>query len=46
VNEKAQLDATFEQFLAVAEQPAVVDPAAIAANRERWIEAWLETVVR
>ena len=46
VNENAALDETFEQYLAVAEEPAFVDPAAIAANREAWIEGWLDTVVR
>jgi thiamine transport system substrate-binding protein len=46
VNPEAELDATFERYLAVPEQPAFVDPADIAANREAWIEAWTEVVLR
>jgi thiamine transport system substrate-binding protein len=36
----------FVQFAATPEQPASLDPALIEANRERWIEAWTETVLR
>lgn len=46
VNPQAALDETFEQFLQVPENPVEVDPAAIAANREAWIQAWTETVLR
>jgi thiamine transport system substrate-binding protein len=46
VNSEAQLDETFVQYLAVPENPVTLDPAAIAANRETWIRAWTETVLR
>jgi thiamine transport system substrate-binding protein len=36
----------FVQFAPTPEQPASLDPALIEANRERWIEAWTETVLR
>ncbi len=46
VNANATLDATFEKYLAVPEAPVSVDPAAIADNREAWIEAWTAAVLR
>ncbi len=46
VNENAELDEMFVKYLAVPEAPVVLDPAAIAANREAWINAWTETVLR
>lgn len=46
VNPQAKLDETFVKFLAVPESPAFVAPEAIAANREKWIEAWTETMLR
>lgn len=46
VNPKASLPVEFEQWAQVAEQPASLDPALIAANRDKWIAAWTETVVR
>jgi len=46
VNPEAALDETFERFLSVAEDPAFVSPADIAANRETWLQAWTETVLR
>ena len=46
VNPAAELDAAFLQYLAVPEHPIVLDPAAIADNREMWIQAWRETVLR
>jgi len=46
VNENAQLDETFVQYLAVPEAPASLDPAEIAAKREQWINEWTETVLR
>lgn len=44
VNADAQLDPTFVEYLAVPDQPAMLDPAAIAANREQWLSDWQETV--
>lgn len=46
VNAEAKLDATFVEYLAIPENPATLDPADIAANREAWIQAWTETVLR
>jgi thiamine transport system substrate-binding protein len=46
VNPKAPLDPTFQKFLAIPAHPAVVSPADITANRDRWIEAWTQAVLR
>jgi thiamine transport system substrate-binding protein len=46
VNPAAQLDDTFIRFLQVPENPASLDPNLIAENREQWIQAWTETVLR
>jgi len=36
----------FLDFAEAPEHPAVVSPEAIAQNREAWIEAWTEVVLR
>jgi thiamine transport system substrate-binding protein len=36
----------FSEVGGVAVAPATVDPAALEANREAWIEAWADTVLR
>jgi thiamine transport system substrate-binding protein len=46
VNSLAKLDATFVQYLVSPENPITLDPARIAANREKWINQWTETVLR
>lgn len=46
VNEHAELPEEFVQFAQIPEQPAGLDPALIAENREAWIAAWTETVLR
>jgi thiamine transport system substrate-binding protein len=46
VNSNAKLDATFQKYLSIPKQPAYVSSDAIAANREAWINAWTETVLR
>jgi|SRR5579859_951017 len=46
VNSKAPLNDTFQKYLAIPAHPAVVNPADIAANRDRWIEAWTQAVLR
>jgi thiamine transport system substrate-binding protein len=46
VNPKANLPQEFVQHAAVAESPASLDPQAIASNREAWIQAWTETVLK
>ncbi len=46
VNTDAKLDKTFVEYLTIPDKPAELDPAEIAANREAWIQAWTETVLR
>ena len=46
VNREATLPPVFAKHAVVADAPAVVDPAAIEANREQWLEAWTDTVLR
>ena len=46
VNQQAKLDETFTKYLLNPQNPASVDPGEIAANRERWIQAWTEAVLR
>ncbi len=46
VNPQAELPEAFVKFAQIPSQPARLDAAVIAANRERWITAWTETVLR
>jgi len=46
VNPDAKLDEGFNRFLVLPEKTATLKPEEIAANREVWIEAWMETVLR
>jgi thiamine transport system substrate-binding protein len=46
VNSSAKLNETFQKYLSVPENPAYVSPEDIASNREAWINAWTETVLR
>jgi thiamine transport system substrate-binding protein len=46
VNQDAALPEEFVQYAQIPEQPAELDPGEIAANREKWIQAWTETVLR
>jgi thiamine transport system substrate-binding protein len=43
-NPQAELPEVF-QFAATPPKPARVSPEAIDQNREKWIEAWTETVL-
>jgi len=45
-NELAALPDVFVEFAEIPENPADVSPEAIEDNRETWIEAWTETVLR
>jgi len=45
-NSKAALPEVFARFAEVPEHPVSIDPDAIEANRETWIEAWTRTVLR
>lgn len=44
-NAEASLPSEFVEHTALPDQPASVDPAAIDANRERWIQEWTELVL-
>jgi thiamine transport system substrate-binding protein len=46
VNPNAELDETFQQYLEIPEDTAEVDPQAISENRETWIQAWTDLVLR
>lgn len=45
VDGSVALPESWARFAPVAPEPFEVDPAAIAANRDAWIEAWTATVV-
>lgn len=46
VNPEAELPEIFVTYAQVAKDPVLVDSADIDANREEWIQAWTETVLR
>ena len=46
VNPQAKLTGAFADYLQTPEVPAMVDPALIASQREAWIQAWTEAVLR
>ena len=46
VNPNAELPEAYQRFSVQPESPAELDPALIAENREAWITAWNETVLR
>ena len=46
VNATAVLPPVFSKYARVAEKPAAVAPEAIEKNREAWLEAWTNTVLR
>jgi len=45
-NTDARLPEIFIKFAKVADKPAIVSPAAIETNRDKWIEAWTTAVLR
>jgi thiamine transport system substrate-binding protein len=45
-NTTATLPDIFRVFAELPPHPATMDPATIAANRDRWIEEWTQTVFR
>jgi thiamine transport system substrate-binding protein len=45
-NRQAALPEVFRRHTRLAEQPVALPPEEIAAHRERWIQAWTETVLR
>ncbi len=46
VNGKANLPDEFVKYAQIPESPAQIDPALIAENRSKWIDAWTEAVLR
>lgn len=46
VNQEAGLPPVFEQFSATPSEVAEVNPQEIAAQREAWIKAWTEAILR
>jgi thiamine transport system substrate-binding protein len=46
VNEKAELDEVFVKYLQMPENPTYLRPEILAENREKWIDAWTEVVLR
>lgn len=46
VNDAVELDPVFVQYATIAEDPIVIDPALIDANRTDWIERWNAAVLR
>lgn len=46
VNAQAKLSEQFTQFLAEPVSPTPMAPEVIAANREAWVQAWMEAVIR
>ena len=42
----ADLPDVFRVFAELPDAPAQMDPAIIAANRDRWIEEWTQIVLR
>ena len=46
VNPDAALPEAFQRYAQIPDQPASLDPNLIGANRQAWIEAWTQTVLR
>ena len=46
VNQDAKLPEAFTLYAQTAEKPVAMDPALIGANRERWIQAWTEVMLK
>jgi thiamine transport system substrate-binding protein len=46
VNQKAKLPESYQKFAQVPAKPATMDPATIGKNREAWIQAWDQAVLR
>ncbi len=46
LHEAAVLPDVFRVFAELPDDPVTMDPAIIAANRDRWIEEWTQIVLR
>ena len=45
VNSAARLPDVFTKYAQVPDQPAILDPSVIAANRDQWVQSWTQTVL-
>ena len=45
VSDEATLPQVFKDHAQLAEDPHILDPAEIEANRDEWIDAWAEIVL-
>lgn len=45
-NKHARLPEVFTKYAVLAKEPVVLNPDTISANREAWIEAWTDAVLR
>jgi thiamine transport system substrate-binding protein len=45
VNPAARLPDVFTKYAQVPDQPAILTPAAIAASRDQWVQAWTQEVL-
>jgi thiamine transport system substrate-binding protein len=45
VNPAAQLPDVFVKYAQIPDQPATLDPAAIAAGRDQWVQDWTQAVL-
>ena len=43
---ETKLDPTFVKYLSIPDNPVYLNPADIAVNRENWINAWTDIVLR
>jgi thiamine transport system substrate-binding protein len=46
VNPDSAMDQVFLDYLALPENPVILDPDTISENREDWISAWREVVLQ
>jgi thiamine transport system substrate-binding protein len=46
VHPQAKLPEVFTRFAPLPNDPVEMDPAQIEANRDRWVQAWSQTVLR
>lgn len=46
VNEQAKLPEVFTANVQIPAQPALLDPVTVAQNRDSWIQAWTDTVLK
>lgn len=45
-NQKAKLPDSYKKFAQLPDKPVTIDPAQIAQNRDKWIQAWTDAVIK